>query len=325
MADFLPTADLETLRRRAMIIQRLRHFFEQHDFLEVETPLLSRDTVVDVHVEPIEVPASQQLAHAHGPTRYWLQTSPEYGMKRLLAAGATAIYQITRAFRAAEFGPVHNPEFTIVEWYRVGDSMLAGIELLDDLAQFILHCGAAERLTYAQAFQRWTGLDPHRSPLERLAEVAHCNGLQTDPPWDPDDRDAWLDWLLVTCVEPNLGQQRPTILFDYPASQAALAQVRPGELAVAERFELYVRGIELANGYHELTDADELVRRAQAANVRRAALGKSTLPVHSRLEAAMRQGLPNCTGVALGLDRLVMVALGAAELSQVMAFPFNRA
>lgn len=324
-SDFSPTADMDILRRRAALTAALRRFFDERGFLEVETPLLSHDTVVDLHLDPIRVSLTTAPDASGTGDCLWLQTSPEFGMKRLLAAGATAIYQITRAFRSGELGPLHNHEFTIVEWYRVGDSMLAGIQLLDDLIQAVLDCGSAERLTYAQAFRRWVGLDPHQSPIAKLAEVAHCQGLQSDPPWSHDDRDAWLDWLLVTCVEPNLGQRRPTILFHYPASQAALATVHDGDTPVAERFELYVRGVELANGYHELTDPDELQRRTDAANRQRTLRGKTPLPGQSRLLAAMRHGLPASAGVALGLDRLVMIATGASDLSHVMAFPFDRA
>ena len=199
-------------------------------------------------------------------THLWLQTSPEFGMKRLLASGATAIYQITRAFRGAERGPLHNPEFTMVEWYRVGDDMQQGMQLLDELAQATLGRGAAERLSYAAAFRRAIGLDPLQMHRRGVGRRARRHGLQADVPWDPADRDAWLDWLLVTCVEPTLGRGRPTILYDYPASQAALAVVRPDTTPVAERFELYVDGIELANGYHELTDAAVLRERTRVAN-----------------------------------------------------------
>jgi lysyl-tRNA synthetase class 2 len=247
-------------------------------------------------------------------------------MKRMLAAGATAIYQVTRAVRADELGPLHNPEFTMVEWYRVGDSMAAGIQRLDQLAQRTLCRGPAERLSYAAAFQQHVGLNPHRASLTELATAAHDHGLQLDPPWAPEDRDAWLDWLLVSRVQGQLGRQSPLILFDYPASQAALAQVRSTDDGpVAERFELYAGGIELANGYHELTDAEQLVQRTRSANEARRARGKRPLPEWNRLIEAMRHGLPPSTGVALGFDRLVLVALGLTELEQVMAFPLDRA
>ena len=324
-SDFAPTASWPTLRRRAKLLAQLRLFFAARDFLEVETPLLSRDTVVDQHLDPLAVRMiDDPRAPDEGPM-LWLQTSPEFAMKRLLAAGATAIYQITRAFRGGERSRLHNPEFTIVEWYRVGDDMQAGMRLLDDLAQETLCRGAAERLTYGDAFRRFAGVDPHTDATHKLAEIACQHGHRADPTWRSDDRDAWLDWLLVTCVEPNLGVAQPTILYDYPASQAALARVRDGQVPLAERFELYIDGIELANGYHELTDPTELKNRAERANVARAADGKVHLPSDSRLLDAMQRGLPSSTGVALGFDRLVLVALGAADLGQVMAFPIDRA
>ncbi len=323
--DFGPSASWDHLKRRAELLGVVRRFFGERQFLEVETPLLSSDTVIDRHLDPL---FSRLFDDPRQPDRgqlMWLQTSPEFGMKRLLAAGAEAIYQVTRAFRGGEQGPLHNPEFTIVEWYRVGDSMQAGIDLLDELVQRTLARGPAQRVSYADAFQRSVGIDPHLCSLEQLEQAARQRGFDPPKSWDGADRDEWLDWLLVSHVEPTLGFDHPLILYDYPASQAALAQVRPTPVPVAERFELYVDGIELANGYHELLDPQVLASRTRAANEARAADGKYRLPTESRLLAAMQHGLPPCTGVALGFDRLVMVALGVTDLSQVMAFPIDRA
>lgn len=329
MADrqhaFGPSASWEHLKRRAALLRTVRDFFAQHGFLEVETPLLSHDTVVDRHLDPIAVRLSGDPRDATGGAPMWLQTSPEFAMKRLMATGAEAIYQITRAFRSGECGALHNPEFTMVEWYRAGDDMQRGIDLLDELAQATLGRGCAERISFAEAFERAVGLDPHRCSLDQLQRAARERGFVPPESWDSADRDAWLDWLLVTHVEPTLGREQPTILFDYPATQAALAQVRATPVPVAERFELYVDGIELANGYHELLDPDVLVQRTRVANQLRVADGKGALPAGSRLLSAMRSGLPACAGVALGFDRLVMVAVGAASLSEVMAFPIDRA
>lgn len=219
---------------------------------------------------------------------------------------------------------MHNPEFTIVEWYRVGDAMWEGIELLDALAQHTLQRGPANRLSYSEAFQHRFGIDPHRCDVSQLQQQAADRGFTPPASWDREDRDVWLDWLLASQIEPTLGWEQPVILFDYPASQAALAQIRSTPVPVAERFELYVDGIELANGYHELRDPEVLAQRARQANAARAADGKYCLPAESRLLAAMQYGLPPCTGVALGFDRLTMVAVGARELSQVMAFPIDR-
>lgn len=317
--DFRPTASWKNLRLRADLLARLREFFRQHGFLEVETPLLSADTVVDRHLDPfaVEVP---------GRTRpLWLQTSPEFAMKRLLAAGAEAIYQITRAFRQDEQGPLHNPEFTIIEWYRRGDDMQAGMQLLSDVAEVGLARGPAERLTYASAFRRHTGLDPHTVATATLVDAVRGAAIDVPESLRPDDRDGWLDLLLVHRVQPHLGRRRPLILYDYPAHQAALARVRHQDPPVAERFELYADGIELANGYHELLDASVLRRRNAEANALRRSDGKAPLPEESRLLAAMEAGLPPCAGVALGFDRLVMAAAGAENLAQVMAFPLDQA
>jgi lysyl-tRNA synthetase class 2 len=322
--SFLPSASLGRLRLRAELLARVRQFFAQRDFLEVETPILSADVTVDRHLDPLSTVLANDPRQPDIGRRLWLQTSPEFGMKRLLAAGATAIYQITRAFRGGEIGPLHNPEFTMIEWYRVGDDMAAGISLLSDLCTALLGTPAAERVSYAAAFQRFVGVDPHLVDVEQLAAAAQRLNFAV-PASLGEDRDAWLNILLAQCVEPNLGKSSPTILYDYPASQAALAKIRSGTPPVAERFELYVRGIELANGYHELLDAAELRRRNAAANVARKSDGKPPLPEQSRLLEAMDAGLPACTGVAFGFDRAVMLAAGAKSLAEIMAFPIDRA
>ncbi len=319
--DFRPTASWENLRRRAELLARVRQFFHERGFLEVETPILSADTVVDRHLDPFSVSSGGRRE----PRQLWLQTSPEFCMKRLLAAGATAIYQVTRAFRQGEQGPLHNPEFTMVEWYRAGDAMAEGMQLLGDLGEWLLGRGPAECLAYGEAFRRYVGLDPHTAATEALAQAASASGVEAPQSLAPDDRDGWLDLLLAERVQPRLGIPRPAILYDYPAGQAALARVRPGPPPVAERFELYVSGMELANGYHELVDPAVLRRRNAWNNAFRQADGKPPLPEESRLLAAMEAGLPSATGVALGLDRVVMLAVGASRLDEVIAFPFDRA
>jgi elongation factor P--(R)-beta-lysine ligase len=328
--DFRPTASWENLRLRADLLRRLRDFFHQRGFLEVETPILSADTVVDRHLDPFEVhcgagvpPAVQPGRPHHNPL--WLQTSPEFGMKRLLAGGGPSIYQVSRVFRQGEQGKLHNPEFTLVEWYQVDVGPDEGMRFTSDLCDALLGRGPAERLSYGEAFARHVGLDPHRAAAADLVSAGRA--CVSPPPQDlsSEDRDGWLDWLLTERIQPHLGIPRPTLLFDYPASQAALARVRPGEVPVAERFELYVAGIELANGYHELLDPAELRRRNARVNVQRRADGKPALPEESRLLAAMEAGLPPAVGVALGFDRLVMLAAGATSVAEVIAFPWERA
>ena len=321
--DFRPTANWTNLRLRADLLRRLRNFFHARGFLEIETPLLSADTVIDRHLDPFPVRVD---ADSTGPGRTcWLQTSPEFAMKRLLGAGAGAIYQVTRAFRQGELGPLHNPEFAIVEWYRPGDDMARGMRLLDDLCDELLELGPAEQISYREAFERYAGIDPHTADMPSIRAAAESSGISAPVGMPDDDRDSWLDLLLSERVGPRLGNDRPTIMFDYPAGQAALARVRHEDPPVAERFELFVRGVELANGYHELLDPAILRKRNTQSNAQRSRDGKPRLPEESRLLAAMESGLPACTGVALGFDRLVMLAAGAKHLNEIIAFPFDRA
>ena len=244
-------------------------------------------------------------------------------MKRLLAEGMEAIFQVTRSFRAGERGPLHNPEFTIVEWYRAGDDMHAGIGLLDELVQNLLGTGPAVRTSYAAAFEKHVGFDPHRATPVQLASRAAKLGLIAPPAMRADDRDEWLNFLLAMKVEPELGCAGPEILCDYPESQAALAKIalREDGIRVAERFELYWHGVELANGYHELTDAEDLRQRLVAVNEAREADGRERLPLPESLLAAIQRGLPASAGCALGFDRLVMLACGAESIGDVVAFP----
>lgn len=314
------------LRRRAELLKTLRRFFDDRGFWEVETPTLSRDTVIDEHLDPLSVVLFDDPRQRFSGRTLFLQTSPEFGMKRLLTAGATAIYQVGRAYRGGEAGQLHNPEFTMLEWYRAGDDYAAGRQLLAELAVAALGCELPEQITFRDAFRRYAAVDPFTATAAQL-----CAALPPASVTNPADhvRAFWLDRVLVECVEPNLGQQRPTILYDYPADQSALAQIRPadayGNPAVAERFELYCRGIELANGYHELLDPQALRERNRTNNDLRAAASKYRLSEESRLLAAMEQGLPACSGCALGVDRLLMIATGAQTIQDVLAFPLDRA
>jgi lysyl-tRNA synthetase class 2 len=330
MTDWQPTASWDMLRRRATLLRALRAFFDNRGFVEVETPLLSSEVLVERHLDPFSTVLFADPREPARGRRMWLQTSPEAAMKRLMAAGGEAIYQVTRSFRGAESGRLHNPEFTIVEWYRRGDAMEAGMTLLADLCGALLGRGEVERLSYGDAFRRHAGVDPFRADTSELAALATARGLSLAADVRAHHRDELLNVLLAELVEPKLGMERPTILYHYPASQAAVARTTLGqppdeEHLVAERFELYIDGLELANGYHELTDANELERRMGEANDLRHADGKPTLPPAQRLLAAMRSGLPECTGVALGFDRLVMAATGMSNIASVQALGVDRA
>lgn len=330
---FLPSASIEILQLRSMLLDALRAFFREHDYWECETPLLSRDVVIDAHIDPLET------TDERGHTLY-LQTSPEAGMKRLLSAGARAIFQVTRSIRRGERGQLHNPEFTIVEWYRAGDSHREQMDFTEQLVRTVyaarsrlspatatreLLPAAFERLTYDAAFERFAGTRVLDLPARDLAELARRHGIAVPGNMTDDDRDGWLNLLLAELVEPHLGKDAPQFLMDYPATQAALACVRDGEPPVAERFELYDQGVELCNGYNELTDADEFVRRAEHERALRTNAGKPPIANGPGfLEQSMRHGLPACSGVALGFDRLVMQALGLSNIGEVIAFPGDR-
>ncbi len=317
-----PTATRESLERRSEIVWRLRTYFHDHGFAEVHTPIISHDTVVDLNIEPVRIPGGNLDCQGAGGSDLFLQTSPEFSMKRLLAAGMRAIYSIGPVFRAGERGANHNPEFTMVEWYRVGDDLQAGVALVDQLLQAAIGGPASEVITYQEAFVRHTGVDPLTASVAELGELAASNSLGVDANWS-DDLDTWLDLLFSELVQPKLGAERPAIVTHYPASQSALAQIAVGDPRTAERFELFVRGVELANGYHELLDASELLRRNAACESKRGELGRRSLPESSRLIDAMRAGIPACSGCALGLDRLIMVATGATRIDEVLAFPIE--
>jgi lysyl-tRNA synthetase class 2 len=329
-SDFAPTASIKTLQLRAAVLRQLRSFFDHAGFWEVQTPLLSVDTCVDPWIDPFRLPGI-------GPCRRdcYLQTSPEFCMKRMLAAGADRIYEVTRSFRRGEWGERHNPEFTIVEWYRVGDDHQAQMEFTEQLVRAVCRTPGLEapplsetpflRLSYDDAFLGALGERVLEQPTQRLIELARRSGASIPSSLSEEDRDGWLNLLLAERVEPYLETLGPVFLYDFPASQAALARIRKDAAPVAERFELYISGFELCNGYHELTDPAELLGRMQHHSEIRVAAGKDALPADSRLIQAMQHGLPDCAGVALGFDRLMMWLVGTQRISELIAFPFDRA
>jgi lysyl-tRNA synthetase class 2 len=318
----------ERLRQRAELLARLRAFFVERGFLEVETPLVDDEIIPELHIEPFPVgdaPAEVDCDSRKvvAPRGAYLQASPELHMKRLLTEGLPAIFQVTRSFRQHERGALHNPEFTIVEWYRTGDDLAAGMSLLSELCRLAAATPPATIINYEEAFQRHAGVDPHRASCDELADAAARLSVPIPAAMGRHDRDEWLNLLLASLVEPRLGAAGPEILCDYPASQSSLAATRrrADGVEVAERFELYWRGVELANGYRELTDAAALRRRLEDVNRRRQADDRPALPLPERLLAAMESpGLPECAGCALGFDRLVMLACGAGRIAEVMAY-----
>ncbi|GAC1498755.1 MAG: elongation factor P--(R)-beta-lysine ligase [Steroidobacteraceae bacterium] len=315
-----PTATLSALTRRAALLSAAREFFAQRGILEVETPVLSSAAVSDPQIESL----ATQVAGLPAPA--YLCTSPEYAMKRLLAAGSGDIYQICKVFRDAERGRWHSPEFTLIEWYRLGFDDVALMTEVATLIGYLLApyrtLGPAERLSYSAAFERHAGIDAHLATDGELTEAAQRHGVLCHAELD---RDAKLDLLMGLVVAPRLGFERPCFICDYPASQAALARLKSGPPPVAARFELYLDGIELANGFHELANEPEQRARFAQDQQRRRVRGHVERPLDERLLAALQAGLPDCAGVALGFDRLAAIALGAPRLADAMAFSIDNA
>ena len=320
-----PTTSLATLRLRARLLAKIRQFFAERRVLEVETPVLSAFAATDPHIESFQTDYTGPGMPTQ-PTLY-LHTSPEFAMKRLLAAGSGSIYQIAKVFRNGELGRQHHPEFTLLEWYRVGfdhHQLMDEVEqLINTLSAGFLQLAPSRRWAYRELFLHHLAIDPLRSSAADLSVCATQLGFQTQS-MPNDDPDAWLALLMTHYIEPRLDKDRLVFIYDYPASQAALARIRPEQPPVAERFELYLNGLELANGFHELTDAAEQQRRFEQDNRQRIKRGLPAMPVDWHLLAALTH-LPDCAGVALGIDRLLMLVSQSTSIDQVLAFDVTRA
>ena len=318
--NWQPTATMGTLRERARLIATVRAFFAARGIWEVETPVLGQGGSTDVHL----VSLSSLARTDKGQRKLWLQTSPEFHMKRLLAADSGPIFQLAKSFRDGEVGARHNIEFTMLEWYRPGFTLAQLIEETTALVEHVLpqSPGPVVYYRYRDLFHRHLEVDPFTTSLVTLRSLAAERGNMSAQALAEEGRDTCLDLLMGMVIEPTLGQQELSVVVDYPASQAALArrhQDADGEW-VASRFELYLNGIELANGYDELTDAEEQRQRFDADNAERRRLGLPEVDVDAHLLAALEQGLPASSGVALGLDRLIQLALGKTRLEEVLAF-----
>lgn len=314
-----PSASFETLKKRAAYLSQIRKFFEKRAILEVETPLLSHATVSDPHIQSI--PA---IYHTLGSTQkktVYLQTSPEYAMKRLLAAGSGPIYQITKSFRQGEMGQLHNPEFTMLEWYRPGYDHHDLMNEMKDFLHEIFDIKVVEKKTIAEVYKDYTGLNPHKVTLEELCSYAKKNNLEAATSLITDVATG-LDFIFSHYIEPHLGKDHPLFLYDFPASQAALAKIANG---LASRFELYYQGIELANGFHELQNPHEQRQRFEQDLSKRIGNNAELTPLDERFLSALNHGLPDCAGVAVGVDRLIMILLQQSDIASVLSFSFERA
>lgn len=311
-----PTATIENLQHRATLYQKIRQFFAERHILEVETPLLCKHTVTDPHIESFAVPVSSTSS-------YFLQTSPEYAMKRLLAAGSGPIYQITKSFRVGESGHRHNPEFTMLEWYRPGFNHHDLMDEINLFLQFTIQTPPAEKISYQALFIKYLKIDPLEVSLDDLKKLIAEKNIQIDS--NNLDHDTCLQVLLSHFIEPLLGVQKPLFLYDFPPSQAALSKIRHDKNLVAERFELYINGSEIANGFHELTDPNEQTKRFLKNQIARKENNQTIPDIDDYFIDALKAGLPNCAGVAIGIDRLLMQYVKTNTIQQVIGFPFERA
>lgn len=332
MTTWQPTASLEMLQIRARLLLMLRAFFAEKDILEVTTPILSRAGNTEPAIASFVTQELEGRTHNIQPS--FLNTSPEFAMKRLLAAGYGSMYQITQAFRQDEQGKKHNPEFTLLEWYRINFDHHALMGELNSLIRYVaddfLQLDRSQFYTYQDAMIQFASVDPFSANITDLQGACvkagiDAVGMNTESDSESSEKDIWLDLLMSQVVEKNLPLNCPVFIYDYPASQAALAKVNSETPDVAARFELYINGIELANGYHELSDADEQAKRFKLQQQQRKKSGLPGIPADYHLIAALKQGLPDCAGVALGLDRLLMVLTGASHINDVLTFPFDRA
>ena len=323
MSDWQPTASFEAMRLRAALYARIRTFFAERDVLEVETPVLSRAGNTEPNIASFSLEFSGRTDGA--PRTRWLRTSPEFALKRLLAAGIGDCYELGRVFRDGEAGGRHNPEFTMLEWYRIGwdHQRLIGesADVVNAALALVGRQATLQRIAFRDLYWQRLGIDP------LTADSAILHGALGDVEIDPEGlgRDDWLDLLMTHKLQPVFDRDRLMAVYDYPASQCALARIRAGDVPVAERFELYLGPLELANGYHELGDADEQRMRFERDLSVRGQRGVAAPPVDEHLLSALRAGLPDCAGVALGVDRLLMAMAGSDGIAATLAFPFQRA
>ncbi len=325
-ACWQPSCSLQAIAERARLNGHIRRFFGVRGVMEVETPLLGSRSVTDPALHAFTT--SFKLPGQRQGRSLFLQTSPEFAMKRLLAAGSGSIYQICKAFRNEESGRHHNPEFTLLEWYRVGfslDELIGEVEsLVAELAPKECALFIPERLTYVEAFIRYLDVHPLDSSLEALAGIAAARNVSEAAQLCGEDRSVWLDLLFSYFVQPRLGQQRLTSVYRYPALLPSLARICPDDECFVERVEIFLSGVELGNGFHELADTEEQEVRFQRDLRQRETQGLPLPETDERLLAALRHGLPDCSGIAIGLDRLLMALAQRHSLAEILAFPLDQ-
>ena len=317
-----PSLSWELARERSQIISKIRNFFNDRNVIEVETPLLCSGTITDIH---IDVFSTEYDSLSTIPSKKFLQTSPEFAMKRLLASGYGDIYQICKAFRNEGAGSHHNPEFTILEWYRLGFDHFKLIDEVEALLQTILDAPEGVRISYQKVFKQYTGIDPLATNTQQLKKIVHEAGLMSGWLESEEDLDTLLQFVFSEVVEKNFDFEVPYFVYDFPVTQASLAKVSNEDSRVAHRFECYYRGLELANGFYELTDDVEQLNRFKLENLQRIEAGFEGRPIDLKLIDALKSGLPQCSGVAVGIDRIIMLALNRNKIEDVITFSIKNA
>ncbi|MEW6989041.1 elongation factor P--(R)-beta-lysine ligase [Colwelliaceae bacterium 6441] len=316
----------QTAKQRSTLIHLIRHFFYEKNIVEVETPILCQSTVTDVYLESFSCNFNYSNDNKNKvPSKLYLQTSPEFAMKRLIASGYGSIFQLCKAFRHEEQGRYHNPEFSMLEWYRIGFDHFQLMDEVNELLQVTLQCKSAEKLTYQDAFLKYLNVDPLCCSIELLKTRLSENNVTGDWILEENDIDVLLQVLFSECIEPNIGKDRPCFIYNYPRNQASLAKLCALDDRVAERFECYFKGVELANGFNELTDLNEQLQRFKCDNHKRKTLGKEEKTPDELFLSALKSGLPNCSGVALGIDRLIMLAFDRTDIASTMTFNISNA
>jgi len=318
-----PTCSTALLHQRAQLYQTIRSFFAEKGVLEVDTPVLSAAASCDVNLDSF----STELANdAQNSQKLYLQTSPEFAMKRLLAAGSGCIYQIAKSFRQGESGRFHNPEFTLLEWYRVGFTVQ---DLIAEMIELLMPCFsqnmAFQTISYARLYVQITTIDPHHTTVEQLMDYASAQGNPEAVEICGDSLSNGLDYVFSQYIQPRLKKNVVYFVTDYPACMAMLAKISDDTPATAKRFEVYFNNVELANGYEELIDAKQQKARFNEELAERKKQGLTEVPMDHNLLSALASGMPECSGVALGLDRLLMLMAEAQSIDEVLTFPINRA
>jgi len=320
-----PTLTWEYAQKRAQVLRKIRQFFNERNVVEVETPALSQGTVTDVHLDAITCRynflSDSSTEHA---TNLYLQTSPEFHMKRLLASGYGCIFQIAKAFRHEAAGRHHNPEFTLLEWYRLGFDHYRLMEEVSELLKAILDCLEPTQTTYQDLFIELAGVDPLIATREQLLTVIKEHDKISDWLTVEQDTDILLQFIFSEIIEPHIGNESPCFVYNFPSSQASLAKICSDDSRVSQRFECYFHGIELVNGFNELTDVDDQFERFQEDNKQRETLALEEKVIDNNFIEALSAGLPECSGVAVGIDRLIMLALKVDHIEQVISFPIER-